>query len=823
MRTIYPKLLKLVLCLCIVFVFMPALATAQSYPLSGTVVNSQIQPIPFINVRVKELQRGTRTNADGKFTIMLPPGRYELILSGSGHKTLKSIVVIRKSKIEKRFVLQASNKEIKTVVISKKKKDRSKEIIKKLIANKKELQKGAGSYSFEAYIKATAEEKKKIKKKKKNPIISVEAETSDIKKSPTKEFAEVYLEVTKSYPNKIKEKRTGVNIKGNKTNFFYLSCTEGDFNFYDNLIQIRALGKTAFLSPFSFGGLVAYRYKYKEYFFNEGKFYHRIQFKPSTTSNALLRGEVLIQDDTWAIKEITASFPNHQTPEYKKFTVQAKYEHINNKAWLPLSYDFNYLTSAKKQGHSFVQFSKYNIDTTFNKKHFNTELSATSIEAYERDSNFWNQTRPVPLTTEEIQIIHKRDSLFEITNSDKYRDSIEADHNKIRILNVLWHGQASENWRKERYMRFPSLVQLWNPIAIGGPRYGGWFNYSKKYKDKKRLNFSPKINYGPWNKDIRGSVVGSYLFDPFSRSSVSFDIGRSTANLFWNDAAVNLISRVNYYLKDNATIGFRRELTNGLYIRNTVELGYRRSMHNLKINNLIDSLFFEREVQKPIFFENYSAFFNELEISYTPEQKYIREPYEKVILGSRFPTFYGKWRKGIPGILKSIIQYDYIEFGARQEVNLGTIGISRYNLKYGNFLKEVNVEPVDYKFIARGNPGFFFNPMNSFQAMDSTFALFKGFLEGHYVHSFNGALLNKIPHFHKLKLFESAGAGILIAPERNLRYVEAFVGLEKRVTILRQPLRLGIWGVASYANQFKNPLQLKFSIRFYNFQRDSWN
>ena len=798
---------------------------AQSYALKGVVVNEKLEPLPYINIRVKELQRGARTNSLGEFAIMLPPGRYEIVISGVGHKTLNSIVLIRKSEVMKRFVLEQSKKEIKRVVISTKRKDRSKEIIRQLIANKKNLQKGTESYSFEAYIKSTAEDQKR-KKKKPNKIKKTKKDSSkkdsNKTKPPTKEFAEVYLEVSRSYPDKIKETRTGVNIKGNKENFFYLSFTEGDFNFYDNIFQNRALGKSSFLSPFSNSGLLVYRYKYKEQLYENGAMYHRIQFRPSRTSNSLLRGEVLIQDKTWAIKKIEASFPSHLTPEYKKFTIKATYDLVKKTAWLPSSYLFTYLTSARKSGETNVQFSKYKIDTVFKKKHFSTELSSTTLQAYERDSNFWKMTRPVPLSPEEIKIIRYKDSLFEITNSDLYRDSVEKENNKIRFWNIVWKGSSYENWRKERFMVFPSLVQLWNPVALGGPRYGGWFRYKKTFKNKKQLFLSPKLNYGPINKDIRGNITGSYLFNPFRRSSFDFTVGRDVSNIFWGDAFVNFLSRSNYFMNETATLGLRHEITNGLYISNRFNIGLRKNLNSLKINNLLDSVFFNRPIERPRYFDNYNAFSNEIMLSYTPEQKYIREPYEKVILGSRFPTFYAKWRKGIPKIIKSTISYDYIELGATQEINMGTLGLTRYNIKYGNFVREKNIEIVDYKFIARGNPGFFVNPLNSFQAMDSTFSLFKGFLEAHHVHEFNGAFINKIPYVRKLKIFESAGGGFLIAPERNLRYIEAFAGLEKRITVFRQPIRLGLWGVASYANQFKNPLQLKFSIRFYNFQLDRW-
>ena len=822
-----PNMAKLFLLSCVLFLLNTELASAQAYAFTGTVVNAKMEPIPFINARIKGLQRGARTNEIGKFTIMLPPGRHELVLSGVGHKTLQSIIIMHKKKQSKRFVLETNIRQIKKVIVSSKKRDRSKEIIRKVIEQKRQIQRGAEAYSFEAYIKATVDEVKKKSRKRKKPRKKKKDKakkdsTKKVAEEASKGFAEVSLEVNRSYPKKIKEVRTGVNLKGNKNNFFYLSCTEGDFDFYENLIRVRALGKVSFLSPFSMSGLISYRYKYKEYLFDKGHFYHRIQFRPSTTSNALLKGEVWIQDKTWVIKKISASFPNNHTPEYKSFKVKAEYEKINSKAWLPIQYDFDYLTREKLLGQTHVSFRNYNIDTTFKRKFFDTELSATSLEAYERDSSFWKKTRTKPLTEEEVKIIHYKDSIYELTHSDQYRDSVEKEHNKVRFINLLWRGQDIENWRKERYITLPALVQTVNPLSIGGPRFGAWFRYNKKFKNKKEVSFFPNITYGPWNKDYRGRILGNYLVDPFSRTRINWDIGRSTSNLFWNDAIVNLFDRTNYYLKENITFGIRREIANGLFLSNTVEMGFRKSMHDYVISSYMDSILYNGETRRPVYFEDYSAFFNELELSYTPEQKYIREPYEKVILGSRFPTFYAKWRKGIPGVLKSIISYDFIEIGARQEVNLGTIGLSQYNIKYGNFVQEGNVEPADYKFIARGNPWLFFNSLNSFQAMDSTFALFKGFLEGHHRHEFNGALLNKIPFVKKLKLAESAGVGFLIAPERNLRYVEFFAGIEKQFTILRQPLRLGAWGVSSYANQFKNPIQLKFSLRAYNFQRDSW-
>lgn len=48
--------------------------------------------------------------------------------------------------------------------------------------------------------------------------------------------------------------------------------------------------------------------------------------------------------------------------------------------------------------------------------------------------------------------------------------------------------------------------------------------------------------------------------------------------------------------------------------------------------------------------------------------------------------------------------------------------------------------------------------------------MFHRFYEGHYIYEFNETLLNKIPLFKKIGLREIAGAGFLIASEKDLRY-----------------------------------------------------
>jgi hypothetical protein len=283
------------------------------------------------------------------------------------------------------------------------------------------------------------------------------------------------------------------------------------------------------------------------------------------------------------------------------------------------------------------------------------------------------------------------------------------------------------------------------------------------------------------------------------------------------------LRRSNFYLKDNIEVEHGVELLNGLVLRNSFEFARRRPLTSLQLNTAADSLFKESTFfNQPINFSPYNAFFGMISLEYTPFQKYIREPRQKIILGSNYPTVYVKWRKGIPGIFNSDINFDYLEFGIKQRVKLGLAGISQYQFYSGDFINQKDLRYIDFKFISRGNPGLFNNPLQSFQSLDSTFPVFRRFWEGHYLHQFNGSLINKIPLIKKLNILEVAGGSILYLPERNLRFIEGYIGLEKIIRIWNERFKVGYYFVVSAANKYNNPYQLKIGLDQFNKRKNSW-
>lgn len=810
-------------CIYIILLLLFSLqANAQQYKLWGKVTDANMEPLSFVTVQIKDLQIGTKTDENGRYEFQLEEGQYELFFSLVGYKKQSIKFIHKKNGEAQNIILESDVKNLGEIKVMAFKKDRAEEIVRNVIKRKDSIKHAINTYSVDIYIRATEETEMTLKKKKKL-VLSDSALQALESKLPDMSMTEISMKLDYAYPNKIKQTKMGVKKRGNTDNLFFLNTTDGDFSFYNNLIKIPALSEVPMLSPISYSGLVAYKYKTISIIKKDKYTIYTISFTPTKIGNALLDGEMRIIDTSWTILETRFEYPKYHMPEYDYFEAVIKNDFVDNKVWLPIRQEFNYLTKLgknKSSGRTVAVYDNYIIDTAFGKKYFNNELSIATEEAYKRDSNFWNQIRKEPLTENEVKFIIKSDSLYRATNSKEYLDSIDKARNKITFLRVTVLGVENYNRTKDRLWSIAPLISVYRPFLPGGGRVGSSVGYYRKFENKKSIVVNLDATYGPLNKDIMGTVNVQHIYNPFSQAYFTVKAGKTFDLIFAGDAWINLFRRNNIYLKNYFEIEHGQEILNGLVLRNTIEFAQRKSLNTINLSRKYDTLFtFENE---PVDFPTYYALYNSISLEYTPFQMYLREPKEKIILGSNFPTIYIKWRKGIPGILKSDINFDFIEYGIHQKLKLGLAGISQYRLFSGNFITKQNLQYIDYKFISRGNPLFFNNPLRSFQTLDSTFPVFKHFYEGHYMHHFNGAIINKVPLLKKLNLLEVAGGGILYVPERNLQFIEGYIGLEKIIRIWRERFKIGFYAVGSLANKYNNPYQFKIGLDQFNKRTNSW-
>jgi len=147
------------------------------------------------------------------------------------------------------------------VVIKGKNRDRAEEYIRNVIRNKDAVEAASGAYSCKVYIKALQEDslpEKKSKKPISDSLLKIQQANAELNRMA---LAEIVLQLDHGSSKNSKEERTGIKRRGNTQSLFFLSTTEGDFSFYNNLIYVPSVSQTPFVSPLSYSGLLAYRYK----------------------------------------------------------------------------------------------------------------------------------------------------------------------------------------------------------------------------------------------------------------------------------------------------------------------------------------------------------------------------------------------------------------------------------------------------------------------------------------------------------------------------------------------------------------------------------
>jgi Family of unknown function (DUF5686)/CarboxypepD_reg-like domain len=822
--------MRIILPIFFIVFYLPVFS--QTTILSGKVMNAKREPLAFASVQIKELQKGMVTKEDGLYLFELDEGKYDLIITMMGYKTEIITVIITKENSIKNIILEtATVADLSEVTVKARNKDKAEIYITNVIKNKDAIENAAGNYSCKVYIKATQQDSTKIKKNKKT--IYSDSMLNELKKTAAfnqMAMAEVVVQVDKGQGKNIKEQTTGISKRGNIENLFFLTTTQANINLYNNLLTIPAISPTTFISPISYSGLIAYKFKTIKIETINQKKYYTISIKPRQLSNSTVEGELTIADSSWTITHAKISFPKQHLADYDFFEVEQHFNFVNGSAWMMIRQQFIYNAASgkkKSSGTTVATYNNFELKKIFGKKYFGNELGSTTQEAYERDSSFWQENRTEPLTEKEVKYIHYKDSVYSATHTKIYLDSIDKKTNTITWQNVLYKGQNFNNHTKQTYWYLPALPSFFQPFAFGGARIEPSFYFSKTYASKKNIVVNTQISYGLRNNDVNGFAQFKKLYNPLHRSNYYIKLQKDFEFIFSGDAWINMISKNNLYLNQAVGIGHSFEIANGLYLFTDAEIAFRRSLSGYKTNNKVDSLLNGYvSNNRAVAFEPYNALYGKLRIEYTPNQRFLKTPKEKIILGSAYPTFYALLTKGVSGIFKSTVDFDYAELGVKQSAKLGTLGILSYTIKTGSFLNTKDLRLVDYKRQRRGDPIFFSNPSETFQSLDSSFALFKQFYEAHFLHEFNGALINKIPFVKKLGLKEAAGIGFLLAPERNnLRYGELYAGLERPFKFPFNQLgkfKLGVYVCASVANQFKNPVQFKFALTTWDKKNGRW-
>ncbi len=810
--------------------------------MSGYVYDETNAGVPFVNVYVKNLGNGTTTDAEGKFFLRFnDPGMYNLVFSSVGYETQEiKILFENNEEMTKNIWLKTDQNELDELIVKSKRRDPAYGIIANAIEQKHRWDKQFESSTSDVYIKA--KEVLSIKEQKRRQQEAEEAikeadnsleedvfETDKKKKNAetlkiagSMNMAEIHMKRHFQYPNNIKEIREGYKKLGNTRALFFLNTSEADFNFYDNLMRLDKLNELPVVSPLHFSSILTYKFKLEETTFVNDRMLYKIKVTPRKSGNATWEGFIWILDQTFNIQKVELSLDKGGLLIYQDFTIKQEYEFIEDSLSVLKRQEFDYSSKGGKTvftGNTIAKYSNYIINPTFEKRYFKNEVAITTQEAYDKDTSYWAQIRPEPLTKEEQDYQRIKDSIYAYQNSDIYLDSVDSVFNRVTVLDVLWDGIEFSDRKKKQYMYFSSLASLLDPFEIGGLRIGPDFNYFKKWKNEKYLSFSPGIDIGLRNQDIKYDFGIGGRYDPMHAGYIRIWTGKLFNTIVENDALTNLFSRANWIEEQRFNLVTSRELFNGFYAYLSYQYVDRFPIDEYKFNPEGDDWFGGND---PLEFENYQSSILGLTIDYTPFQKYMTEPYRKVVLGSKWPTFRGTIERGLPSFLGSDIEYTFLQGSISQNIKIGTLGTTNYKAITGKFINSNDLRYVDQKIFPRGDKWFFASLMSSMQIQDTTLTVKDFYYQLHVKHHFNGAIVNYIPLVKKLGIHAVVGASTLYIKESQYRYGEVYVGLEKTFKVQRSRIRLGVYFVEAQSNYSDISPRIKFAVNRYSLRDQSW-
>ena len=832
--------------LAVALLFSFSFVNAQS--ISGRIFNQNGEPIPFANIYVNELQTGTSSDGEGYFFMTLNAGgEYEVVFSSIGYETKIMKVVVEDKPLKLDIRMKTSSVEMDEIVVKALKRDSSYLIVRKVIENKKQYLKSVESFKSEVYVKATEvikrtpKQKKEEAEKKEEDIDNLgekEVEIDPFAEQRKEEMAllsslnmvEMQLTLNYQYPKKYKEERTAYKKSGSKAGLFIPLFGELDFNFYRNMVFMEAITETPIISPVSSTAILAYKYKLIETRNEGGQIVYKIKVIPRKKGNATVRGHIYINEGIWNINRLELSLSKSGLKFFDAFELNMKYEQVGDSIWIPTRQEFNYQTKEGRfktfKGNTVLLYSDYQHNYEFPSRFFGNEVVKITKEAYKKDSTFWSTTRPEPLTDDEMRMVQLRDSIYSIINSDEYQDSITRAYNKVTLLEVFWEGIGYRDHRKKTLTYTGPIPSLINYSIIGGWRTGPFFFHSKRWENGKRISINAQATYGFKNQDFQGNVGTFYRYNPHKLADVRFGAYRSFQSINQFDAYLNQLRVSNYILNDGIYLGHRIELINGVYFDARASFNDRKSLEDYQSESgLANWIAGITEVEaEPISFEPYQALISNMSISWTPFQKFMTEPNRKVVLNSKFPTFRLLHRKGWKNVFSSDVDFDYLELSINHDVTIGTLGNSKYTAQLGQFINSKGLPFIDYKRFRQSDPYLYSNPLYSFQALDTSLNTTRLFFEAHWIHHFNGALINNLPLIKKTNIRLVAGGGFLWATENNLRHEEIFAGVERIFKLgARRRIRIGLYGVLANSNFGPPDTAYKFSIDIIDTWKRDWN
>lgn len=773
--------------------------SAQQIKITGTIKDAQGAPVSFASVYIKETSKGTSANIDGAYSILVNPGQLSLVYKAIGYKPTEKTLNTAETIIQD-VIMVNETYTLEGVTISANAEDPAFEIMRQAIQRRKAHLEEVEEFSVNVYIKGL---QKLVGAPKKFFGRDIQ-KTLDL---DTNRKGILYLSESQSVynykrPDKIHEQMISSKVAGRNNAFSFNKASDLNINFYNNMLLENVLSSRGFVSPLADNALFYYKYKFLGMSSYNGETINKIQVIPRREHDPVFRGIIYITDDSWRLLG-TELYLTKNTGVNLIDTLNIKQQFIKlNNAYMPSNVNFQFngnVLGFKFEGYYLGVYNNYNVTPNFPEGFFTGELLKIPQAINKKDSAYWANNRPIPLTPEERADYIRKDLIEQKKTSKKYLDSLEHSVNRFSIPRLLMAGHSVNNRFDKRYLKFDPVLKslFYNTVEGFGFNYG--LTYLQELSEYRSYTVRPEIRYGFASKAVTANLNANYIYNPAKRASIQFGLGSGVYDLnrygtmtMISNSLNNLLFERNFmklFRKSFLTAGTSREITTGLQGNMSLEYAENKNL----VNNT-RFRFFEYEdrsftsnnpftpTEETLLFPDYKALTASATLTYNIGRRYITRPEGKFYQESKYPQLQLSYRKGIRNVFGSDADYDLLNLEISQErIGEGLWGYSSFMISAGKFLNNKIVYYPDQKHF-RGNNSLTTQPdLRKFQFLDFyAYSTNKQYFEAHLEQNFAGLIMNKLPIARKLKLEELLGFNFLTQPDKK-NYKEFYFGLQRLI------------------------------------------
>lgn len=785
--------------LLISFLLLSGLVSAQSITIKGRVSDGQGAPIPFATVYLKNSTIGTSANSEGEYALKLTTGKKEIIFRAVGYKLLEKSLELS-TNLNLNITLESEIYQLKDVVVKAGGEDPAYAIIRKAIKERKKHLKENDAYTAEVYIKGLQKLLKAPKKFLGRDIDKLAKQAGlDSNRTGIVYLSESQSKLSYKAPE-YKEEMLSSKVSDSNRAFSFNRASDMNINFYENLQNLGDLSNRPFISPIADNALFYYDYKLLGSSFENGQEINKIQLIPKRGYDPAFKGYIYIIENSWRIYSLDVLMTKESNIKIlDSLKISQQYYTVNKNKWMPASVKYEFtggLLGFRFGGYFIALYSNYNLNPNFKEKEFKEVLKITK-EVNQKDTSYWAQVRPVPLTVDEEKDYQKKDSLARKRESKPYLDSLDSVNNKFKWKSfLLVGGYNPRNRFKNESYNFNSLLGSFSYNTVEG----FVMNYEAAYRKKidtlnnRYLGVSGKLRYGFSNKlfnaSMKGNIpvltsatlalgLGSDVVDLNNRGSVK-PLYNSISSLFYER---NLSK---FYQKRFVNASLSGRIIGGLRGQVYSEWANKKWLPNTSSYTIIDKDNRDFTSNNPFMpladvplFPAYQSLKIGLGLSYNFSNKYVSYPSGRYYNQTLYPTLALNYTKGMKGVFASDVDYDLIELSlSKNDVKTGFYGSFNFYIGAGKFINNRAVFYPDLKHFRGNQIRVFEETGNTFMFLDYyTHSTSNQYIEGHFEHNFSGFFTNKIPLIRKLRLKELIGVNYLTTSTLQ-NYHELFVGLQ---------------------------------------------